>query len=188
VSARRTGVPRFHEDRLACLLFSKIIKPNDERENTKKMRYQKKLIFLLIMVSLSILFTIGCVSEYTTPGVPEINPNPAVNPDNSTVSNVKVSAASSSVKVGESVQIVIKGYNSDDEWVILDKSKIKSWDWSTLGCPACFEGFIDLSPKSGSLTTTFSSGKVGTFYIVAYYQENPGDEYITDYTEVKVAN
>jgi hypothetical protein len=80
----------------------------------------------------------------------------------------------------------VRGYNSDDEWVILDKSKIKLWDWSTLGCPDCFVGFINLSPKSGSLTTTFSSGKTGTFYIVAYYQENIGDDYITDYTEIKV--
>ena len=128
---------------------------------------------------------IGCTgSNPIIPGI--IDPNPTVNPDNSTVSYVIVSAASSSAKVGESVQIVVKGYNSDDEWVVLDKSRIKLWDWSALGCLACFEGFINLSPQRGSLTTTFSSGKAGTFYIVAYYQENPGDDYITDYTEVKV--
>ena len=136
------------------------------------------------MVSLSILFTIGCVSEYIAPAI--INPNPTVNPDNSTVSYVKVSASSSTIKINQSLQFVVKGYNSDDEWVVLDKSKIKLWDWSTLGCPACFEGFVDLSPKSGSLTTTFSSGKAGNFYIVVYYQEYTGDDYITDYTEVKV--
>lgn len=151
-----------------------------------RMRYQKKLILLLMMVSLSILFTIGCVSEYTTPGVPGIEPNPTVNPDNSTVSYVKVSATSSTIKINQSLQFVVKGYNPDDEWVVLDKSKIKLWDWSAPGCPVCFEGFVDLSPKSASLTTTFSSGKAGTFYIVAYYQENAGDDYITDYTEVKV--
>ena len=133
-----------------------------------------------------LLFTSGCVSEYTTPGVPEIDPNPAVNPDNSTVNDIKVIASSSTIKINQSLQFVVKGYNSDDEWVVLDKSRIKLWDWSALGCPACFEEFINLSPKSGSLTTTFSSGKAGTFYIVAYYQENPGDDYITDYTEVKV--
>ncbi len=155
-------------------------------ENIKRMRYQKKLILLLIIVSLSILFTIGCVSEYTAPAI--INPNPSVNPDNSTVSYIKVSASSSTIKINQSLQFVVKGYNSDDEWVVLDKSKIKLWDWSALGCPACFEGFIDLSPKSGSLTTTFSSGKAGTFYIVAYYQENIGNDYITDFTEIKVVN
>ena len=131
--------------------------------------------------------SIGCNgSNPIIPGI--IDPNPTVNPDNnSTVSYVIVSAASSTVKVGEFVQIVVKGYNSDDEWLILDKSKIKSWGWTVQGqCYNCVKPYVNLSPKIASLTTTFSSGITGTFYIVAYYQENPGDSYITDYTEVKV--
>ena len=136
------------------------------------------------MIFITITMSIGCNGN--NPIIPEIDPNPTINPDNSTVSYVKVSASSSTIKIDQSLQFVVKGYNSDDEWVVLDKSKIKLWEWSALGCPACFEGFIDLSPKSGSLTTTFSSGKAGTFYIVAYYQDNIGDDYITDYTEVKV--
>ena len=133
--------------------------------------------------------SIGCNgSNPIIPGI--IDPNPTVNPDNnSTVSYVIVSAASSTVKVGEFVQIVVKGYNSDDEWLILDKSKIKSWGWTVQGqCYNCVKPYVNLSPKIASLTTTFSSGITGTFYIVAYYQENPGDSYITDYTEVKVTN
>ena len=147
---------------------------------------KSKLIFLLVVISIFILilFTSGCVSDSIVPG---INPNPAVNPDNSTVSKIEVTTSSSTIKINQSQQFVVKGYNSDDEWVILDKSKIKSWDWSVIGqCYNCVVEFVDLSPKSGSLTTTFSSGKAGTFYIVAYYQENAGDEYITDYTEIKV--
>jgi hypothetical protein len=138
------------------------------------------------MIFAFITMSMGCTgSNPIIPGI--IDPNPTVNPDNSTVSYVKVSASSSTIKINQSQQLVVKGYNSDDEWVILDKSKIKSWDWSVIGqCYNCVVEFIDLSPKSGSLTTTFSSGVTGTFYIVAYYQENPGDEYITDYTEVKV--
>ena len=128
--------------------------------------------------------SIGCNGSNLI--IPGIDPNPSINPDNSTVSYVKVSASSSTIKINQSQQFVVKGYNSDDEWVVLDKSKVKLWDWSVLGCPDCFEGFIDLSPKSGSLTTTFSSGKAGTLYIVAYYQENPGDKYITDYTQITV--
>ena len=148
------------------------------------MKYQNKFILLLIIISIFTIISIGCNSNPIIPGI--IDPNPTVNPANSTVSYVKVSASSSTIKINQSQQLVVKGYNSDDEWVILDKSKIKLWDWSTLGCPACFEGLINLSPKSGSLTTTFSSGKSGTLYIVAYYQENPGDEYLSDYTEIKV--
>ncbi|MCJ7790707.1 MAG: hypothetical protein MUP69_11165 [Candidatus Atribacteria bacterium] len=150
------------------------------------MKCYNKPILLFVMIFVFITMSIGCNgSNPIIPGI--IDPNPTVNPDNSTVSYVIVSAASSTIKVGESVQIVVKGYNSDDEWVILDKSKVKSWDWSVIGqCYNCVVEFVDLSPKSGSLTTTFSSGVTGTFYIVAYYQENPGDKYITDYTEVKV--
>ena len=130
--------------------------------------------------------SIGC--NGSNPIIPGIDPNPSVNPDNSTVSYVEVRASYSTIKINQSLQFVMKGYNSDNEWVILDASKLKLWDWSVLGCPDCFLGFINLSPKSGSLTTTFSSGKTGTFYIVAYYQENIGDDYITDYAEVKVTN
>jgi len=150
-------------------------------------KYYNKPILLFIMIFILITMSVGCNgSNPIIPGI--IDSNPTVNPDNSTVSYVEVSASSSTIKINQSLQFVVKGYNSNDEWVILDKSKIKSWDWSSLGCPACYEGFINLSPKSGSLTTTFSSGKAGTFYIVAYYQENPVDDYITDYKEVKVTN
>ena len=140
------------------------------------------------MIFIFTTMSIGCSgSNPIIPGI--IDPNPTVNPDNSTVSYVIVSAASSTVKVGGSVQIVVKGYNSDDEWVILDKSKVKSWGWTVENqCYNCVKPYIDLSPKSGSLTTTFSSGVTGTFHIVAYYQENLGNEYIHDYTEVKVTN
>lgn len=136
------------------------------------------------MIFIFITISIGCNGN--NPIIPGIDPNPTINPDNSTVNYIKVSASSSTIKINQSLQFVVKGYNSDDDWVVLDKSKIKLWDWNALGCPACFEGFVNLSPKSGSLTTIFSSGKTGTFYIVAYYQESIGDVYITDYTEVIV--
>lgn len=155
-------------------------------ESINKVKYHNKSILLFIMISIFITMSIGCNGN--NPIIPEVNPNPSTNPDNSTVIDVKVTPSFSTIRIDESLQLMVKGYNSDDEWVTLDKSKIKLWDWSALGCPSCFEGFIDLSPKSGSLTTTFSSGMVGTFYIVAYYQENIGDDYITDYTEVKVVN
>ena len=154
-------------------------------EKIKRMKYQKNFIVILLMISVFIFVSSGCNGG--NPIIPEVNPNPSTNPDNSTVSYVKISAAFSTIKVNQSLQLVVKGYNSDDEWVILDKSKIKSWDWSVIGqCYNCVADYVNLYPKSGSLTTIFSSGITGTFYIVAYYQENPEDAYITDYTEVKV--
>ena len=149
------------------------------------MKCQKIYIILFVTISIFVLIGSGCnsISSTVTPG---INPNPDTNPENSTVSYVKITPSSSTIKLNQSLQLVVKGYNSDDEWVILDKSKIKLWNWSVLGCPDCFEGSVNLSPKSASLTTTFSSGKAGTFYVVVYYQENIGDEYITDYVKIVV--
>ena len=150
------------------------------------MKYSKKIIVNLFLISVLAILGFGCTTNII---LPNVNPNPTINPDNDTLSYVKVSTTSSSVKVGESAQIIVKGYNSDDEWVILDKSKLKSWDWSVQGqCYNCVVDYVNLSPKSSSLTTTFSSGKTGTYFIVAYYQENLGDDYITDYNEVKVTN
>jgi len=142
------------------------------------------MLIILFTVILVAMLGYGCTTNVT---LPVLNPNPTINPDNSTVSYVKVSAASSNIKINQSLQLVVKGYNSDDEWVILDKSKIIKWGWTVENqCYNCVKPYIGLSPKSGSLTTTFTSGKVGIFYIVAYYQEKPGDSYITDCTEVKV--
>ena len=149
------------------------------------MKHHNKSILLFIMILILITMSIGCNGNI--PIIPVINPNPTENPDNSTLSYIEVTASSSTIKINQSQQFVVKGYNSDDEWVILDKSKIKLWDWSVIGqCYSNVVDFVDLSPKSVSLTTTFSSGITGTFYIVAYYQENIGEDYITDYTGVKV--
>jgi len=150
----------------------------------KKVKYQNKCILLFIMIFIFITMSIGCNGN--NPIIPGIDPNPIVNPDNSTVSKIEVTTSSSTINVNQSQQLVVRGYNSDDEWVIIDKSKIKLWDWSVIGqCYDCVVDFVNLSPQSGSLTTTFTSGVTGTFYVVAYYQENAGDEYITDYTEIQ---
>jgi len=150
-------------------------------------KYHNKSILLFVMIFIFITISMGCNGN--NPIIPGIDQNPTVNPDNSTVSYIEVSASSSTIKINQSLQFVVKGYNSDDEWVILDKSKLKSWDWSVQGqCYNCVVDYVNLSPKSSSLTATFSSGKTGTYFIVAYYQENLGDDYITDYNEVKVTN
>jgi len=150
------------------------------------MNYQKKYLFLLGIIVLFIIFICGCNSIPGIPTVPGLNPNPNVNPENNIVSYIKVVASSSTMKVNQSQQFVVRSYNSDDEWVILDKSKIKLWKWTVQGCYNCYKDYVVLNPKSGSLTTTFSSTKAGTFFIGVYYQENIGDDYITDYTEIKV--
>lgn len=146
------------------------------------MKCQKKYIILFITISLFVLIGSGCnsINSTVTPG---INPNP----ENSTLSYVKVTPLSSTIKINQSLQLVVKGYNSDDEWVILDKSKVILWKWTVMAlCYDCVEPYVTLTPKSGSLSTTFTSRVTGTFYVVVYYQENAGDEYFTDYVEIIV--
>ena len=152
------------------------------------LKYQRRLINSKIMagticIFILILFTSGCVSDSIIPG---IDPNPVENPDNSTVSYIEVTTSSTTIKVNQSQKLVVRGYNSDDEWVILDKAKIKYWVWSVQGCYDCFKDDVDLNPKSGFLTTTFTSDKAGTFFIGCVYQENVGADPITDDTEIKV--
>jgi len=154
----------------------------------KKVKYQKKYIILLgIIIILIIIFICGCKNIPSIPTVPGLNPNPNINPENSTVSYIKVVASSDTMEVNQSQQFVVKGYNSNDEWVILDKSKIILWKWTVTGlCPTCIEGQVSLYPKSNSLTTNFSSGVTGKFYIGAYYKENDDAEIISHFVEVQV--
>lgn len=152
------------------------------------MKYYNKSIVLFIMILILITMTLGCSgSNPIIPGI--INPNPSVNPENDTLSYIQVSSSSAGLKLGESVQIIVKGYNSDNEQIILDKSKVYSWGWTVQGqCYNCIKPFVELTPKIGSLTTTFSSGVKGTFFIVAYYLENAGEDYLTDYAEITVTD
>lgn len=152
------------------------------------MKYVRKQIIFAIAVVVILVILSGCNgSSIISTVVPDINPNPDTNPENSTLSYIEVTPSSSTIKTNQSLQLVVKGYNSDDEWVILDKSRVILWKWTVMGlCYTCVEPYVTLTPKSGSLSTTFTSGVTGTFYVVVYYQENAGDEYITDYVEIIV--
>jgi len=150
----------------------------------KKIVILKKFVLFMLFIVLCILFA-GC--SVNTSLTPWLNLNPENGPEDNSVSYIKVSVSSSSTKINETIQLVVKGYNSDDQWVILDKSKVKAWKWTVQGqCYNCIAGDVELSPKSDSLTTNFTSGVAGTFFIAAYYQENISDGYITDYIEIKV--
>jgi len=152
------------------------------------MKYIRKYLKLTIIFVVILMIISGCnSSSIIDTVVPEINPNPDTNPVNNTLSYIKMTPSSSTIKTSQSLQLVVKGYNSDDEWVILDKSKVILWKWTVKEqCYDCVEPYVTLTPKSGSLSTTFTSGVTGTFYVVVYYQENTGAEYITDYVEIMV--
>lgn len=149
------------------------------------MKNYEKSFLLTVVILIGVTIVAGC--NLSNPITPEIEPNPTENPENSIVSYIKVTASSPQVKVYQPVQLVVRGYNADDQWVILDKSKLKLWKWTVTGqCPTCIAGEVDLKPKSSSLTTSFTSGVSGTFYVGAYYQGNVAGDYLTDYVEIKV--
>jgi len=151
----------------------------------KTIKYKVKS---LIIVTLVFMLLCGCSSA--TPTTPGIDPNPDENPDNSEVSSIEVTSLASTMQTGETMQFVVKGYNSDSEQVIIDKSKITLWKWTVTGvaCASCVAGLVNLSPTSNSLTTTFSSGAAATFHIAAYYKESAGADAISDYKTIQVTS
>jgi len=151
----------------------------------KTIKYKVKF---LIIVTLVFMLLCGCSSA--TPTTPGIDPNPDENPNNSEVSSIEVTSSASTMQTGETMQFVVKGYNSDSEQVIVDKSKITLWKWTVTGvaCASCVSGLVSLSPTSNSLTTTFSSGAAATFHIAAYYKESAGADAISDYKTIQITS
>lgn len=148
-----------------------------------KKKIKHILLFLILFISISVLFC-GCNVNPTTPGV---DPNPDTNPDNSQVSYIEVSSSASTMQTGETMQFVVKGYNSEDEQVILDESKLFLWRWTVTGqCASCIADLVNLSPTKNSLVTAFSSGATGTFYIAAYY--SIGEDFRSDFKEIQVTS
>jgi len=150
-------------------------------------RINKHTVIFLIIVALVLSVLSGC---NTIPTIPGTNPNPGVNPENSEVSYIEVTSSASTMQTGETMQFVVKGYNSDSEQVIIDKSKIILWKRTVTGvaCPACVYDDSSVKPTSNSLTTTFSSSAAATFHIAAYYKEDAEAETISDYSTVLVTS
>ena len=128
---------------------------------------------MFLIISVLMLSMLGGCSSTTIAIIPGTNPNPSVNPENSEVSYIEVTSSASTMNTGETMQFVVKGYNSDSEQVIIDKSKIVLWRWTVTGvaCADCISGLVHLNPTSNSFTTSFSSGKAATFHICAYYKD-----------------
>ena len=151
-------------------------------------RIKKIKVTALIIVIL--IFTLLCGCNAASPITPGVDPNPNENPENSEVSYIEVTSSASTMQTGEKMQFVVKGYNSDSEQVIIDKSEIILWKWTVTGvaCPACISGLVSLSPTSNSLSTTFTSGVAATFHIAAYYKENAGTDVISDFKTIQVTS
>lgn len=123
----------------------------------------RKLITLIGAISIFIFFVSGCM--FITPDY-----------DSYTVSYIKVTPSSASMKVNTSKVFKVYAYDSENEVIPIDPSKV-TWKWG--GCSVCGLS-AEINPKSGSTKTTFTPKKSGSYRIYATYKNK------TDYSPITV--
>ncbi|MBA7511044.1 hypothetical protein ES705_03034 [subsurface metagenome] len=130
------------------------------------MNFKRKLIILIGIISIFLLLSSGC-SSFITPDY-----------DSYTVSKIKVIPTWATVKINTSKTFTVKAYDSEGYSIPINSSKVY---WScTYQCPAC--GTVwQLNPTSGSITTSFTPKKFGTYYIKATYKGKTDDSRINVY-------
>lgn len=128
------------------------------------MNLQKKFIIMLGILIIIIILNSGCT--FMTP-----------NYDNYIVSYIRVSPSSATMQVNASKQFEIKAYDSEDNLVPVDPSKV-DWDWGPK-CSTCGKT-AKVSPENGSIKTNFVPYSTGTFKVYVYYKDK------TDYSPVNV--
>ncbi|MBA7574479.1 hypothetical protein ES708_16285 [subsurface metagenome] len=130
------------------------------------MNFQRKLIILIGIISIFLLLSSGC-TLFITPDY-----------DSYTVSKIKVIPTWANVKINTSKTFTVWAYDSEGHSIPVDPSKVY---WScSFQCPAC--GTVwELNPTSGSITTSFTPKKIGTYYIKATYKGKTDDSQINVY-------
>jgi len=128
--------------------------------------FKRKLIILIGALSILLILSRGCTS-FITPDY-----------DSYSVSYIRVIPAWANVKMYTSKTFTVKAYDSEGYSIPVDPSKVY---WScTYQCPAC--GTVwELNPTSGSITTSFTPKKIGTYYIKATYKGKTDDSRIKVY-------
>ena len=117
------------------------------------MNHQRKFIILIGTISLFLILNSGCI--FVTPDY-----------DSYTVSYIRVNPSVVTMQVNTSKIFKVWAYDSEDNSIPIDPSKV-TWDWN-----ACFVcgASAELNPKSGSLKTTFTPYSTGTYKVYAYYK------------------
>ena len=126
------------------------------------MDFQKKLITLLLVISLFFILISGCTSIVT----PDSNYDDDY--DSYTVSYIRVSPSSADMKVNTSKLFTIYAYDSEDNLIPVDPSEV---DWVAIyECWQCGKVW-KFNPNSGSISTYFTPERTGVYLVYAHYKE-----------------
>lgn len=135
------------------------------------MGFQKKLIPLLLVISLFFILIGGCTYIVT----PDDNYDDDY--DSYTVSYIRVSPSSATMKVSTSKLFTIYAYDSEDNLIPVDPSEV---NWiASYECLACGKVW-KFNPNSGSISTYFTPERTGVYLVFANYKEK------WDYSSVEV--
>lgn len=116
-----------------------------------------KLIILLGAISIFLILVNGCT--YVTPDYDY---------DSYTVSYIRVSPSSATMKVNTSKKFTIKAYDSENNLIPVDPSGV---EWlASYQCVVCGKVW-ELNPESGSISTYFAPKKIGKYRVFAHYKE-----------------
>lgn len=125
------------------------------------MNFQRKLVILLSVISMVFILISGCT--YVTP-----DDDGDYDYDSYTVSYIRVSPSSATMKVNTSKIFKVLAYDSEDNLVPVDPSEV---EWlASYQCWVCGKVW-ELNPESGSISTYFTPKEIGKYYIFAYYKE-----------------
>lgn len=119
------------------------------------MNFKKKLIILLLVINVFFILISSCTF---------------VMPDysNYTVSYIRVSPSSATMKVNTSKKFEVLAYDSENNLIPVDPSEVE-WE-ASYQCWVCGKVW-ELNPESGSVSTYFTPKETGKYNIFAYYKE-----------------
>jgi len=121
--------------------------------------FQRKWIILLGAISIFIILVNGCTY---------ITPDNNYDYDSYTVSYIRVSPSSATMKVNTSKIFKVLAYDSEDNLIPVDPSGV---DWiASYQCWVCGKVW-KLNPESGSISTYFTPEKTGDYLVFAHYKE-----------------
>lgn len=134
------------------------------------MNFQRKWIILLGAISIFIILVNGCT--YITP---DYDYDYDYDYDSYTVSYIRVSPSSATMKVNTSKIFKVLAYDAENNLIPVDPSGVE-WE-ASYQCWVCGKVW-KLNPESGSISTYFTPKETGKYYIFAHYKEK------TDYSPI----